>query len=410
MLPISERTCRLGTENAFVVLKEVLERIAAGQDVKNFCIGQPDFVTPDHVRLAAIDALIQGRTGYTPSAGIPELRAAVAECVRRSRRIDVSADDVVVACGAKPFIGYVVQSVTDPGAGHEVVFPVPGFPIYESQVRAQGAIPRPLPLRERNAFRIDPDELARTLSPRTRLLILNSPHNPTGSVLDEDDLQAIAGVIAPYEDLWVYSDEPYSALVYDGAFCSIASLPGMAERTIVVDGASKTYAMPGWRVGWAVNRRLAPLLARWVTNTDSCAPHVSQWAAYRALEGPQQATLAMSEAFRRRRDFVADALAAVPGVRCPRPGGAFYAWPNVTELCRRAGVEDSEALRRRLLVDAGVALLSDVHFGPRIPGEGEHLRLSFAASMPDLAEGVRRLRHYADCPRPVRLEPASVGE
>lgn len=400
MLPISDRTRSLGTENAFVVLKEVLERVAAGRDVKNFCIGQPDFVTPDHIRLAAIDALVQGRTGYTPSAGIPELRAAVADAMRRTRRLDASQDDVVVACGAKPFIGYVVQTVTDPGAGHEVIFPAPGFPIYESQVRAQGAVPVPLPLRERNGFRPDPEELARLVGPRTRLLILNSPHNPTGAVLSPSDLEAIARVVEPYEDLWVFSDEPYSALVYDAEFASIASLPGMAERTVVVDSASKTYAMPGWRIGWAVNRRLAPLLARWVTNTDSCAPHVCQWAVAHALNAPQQAALAMREAFRERRDLVVKALEAVPGVRCVRPGGAFYAWPNVTDLCLAARLRDSEALRRVLLDEAGLAVLSDVHFGARIPGEGEHLRLSFAASAADLDEGVRRLDRFARSVRP----------
>jgi aspartate/methionine/tyrosine aminotransferase len=395
MLPISDRTRSLGTENAFVVLKEVLERVAAGRDIKNFCIGQPDFVTPDHIRLAAIDALIQGRTGYTPSAGIPELRVAVADSVRRTRRIDVSPDDVVVACGAKPFIGYVVQSVTDPGAGHEVILPVPGFPIYESQVRAQGAVPVPLPLRERNGFRPDPDELSRLVGIRTRLLILNSPHNPTGTVLSPADLEAIARVVEPFEDLWVFSDEPYATLVYDGGFASIASVPGMAERTVIVDSASKTYAMPGWRTGWAVNHRLAPLLSRWVTNTDSCAPHVSQWAAARALAGPQEAAIAMRESFRQRRDLVVKGLESVPGVRCVRPGGAFYAWPNVTDLCLAAGLPDSEALRRVLLDEAGLALLSDVHFGARIAGEGEHLRLSFAASTGDLEEGIRRLERYA---------------
>ncbi len=395
MLPISERTRELGTENAFVVLKEVLERIAAGQDIKNFCIGQPDFVTPDHIRLAAMRALVEGRTGYTPSAGIPELRAAVAAAMQRSRRLTVAAEDVVVACGAKPFIGYTIQSVTDPGAGHEVIFPAPGFPIYESQIRAQGAVPVPLPLRERNGFKPDPDELRRLITPRTRLLILNSPQNPTGAVVTAGDLRALASVVAPYEDLWVFSDEPYSALVYDGEFASLAMLPGMQDRTVLVDGCSKTYAMPGWRIGYAVNRRLAPLLARWVTNTDSCAPHPCQWAAVEALNGPQDASIAMRNSFQQRRDLVVDGLNAAPGIACLAPGGAFYAWANVTELCGRAGAADSEALRARLLDQAGVALLSDIHFGPRVPGEGQHLRLSFAASPADLREGLRRIDAFA---------------
>jgi aspartate/methionine/tyrosine aminotransferase len=395
MLPISERTRGLGTENAFVVLAEVLARMARGVDIKNFCIGQPDFVTPDHIRLAAMRALIEGKTGYTPSAGIPELRAAVAETIGRTRRLRVSPDDVVVACGAKPFIGYTIQSVTDPGAGHEVIYPVPGFPIYESQIRAQGAVPVPLPLRERNGFRPDPEELARLLNRRTRLVILNSPHNPTGSVMSRADLEAIAAVIAPHEDTWVFSDEPYSNLVYDGEFASIASLPHMTERTVVVDGASKTYAMPGWRIGYAVNRRLAPLLTRWVTNTESCAPHLCQWAVVEALKGSQKAANHMHDVFRERRDLVVAGLNELQGVTCSPVGGAFYAWPNVTELCREARVADSDALRALLLDEARVALLSDIHFGPRIPGEGEHVRLSFAASVADLEEGLTRLQRFA---------------
>jgi aspartate/methionine/tyrosine aminotransferase len=395
MLPISERSRELGTENAFVVLQEVLQRVAAGKDVKNFCIGQPDFVTPDHIRLAAMNALIQGKTGYTASAGIPELREAIARTTERTRRIPVVPEDVVVACGAKPFIGYSIQSVTDPGAGQEVIFPVPGFPIYESQIRAQGAVPVPLPLREKNGFRLDPEELKRLITPRTRLVIINSPHNPTGGVLTMEDLQAIAEVLRPHEDVWVYSDEPYSSLVYDSEFMSLASIPGMADRTIVVDGCSKTYAMPGWRIGWAVNRKLAALFSRWVTNTESCAPHLCQWAAVQALNGSQQDAIAMRVAFRQRREVVVDGLNDIPGIRCVRSGGTFYAWPNVTELCRRSGSADSEELRKRLLDEAGVALLADKHFGPKTPGEGEHVRLSYAASLSDLEEGLRRIARFA---------------
>jgi aspartate/methionine/tyrosine aminotransferase len=395
MLPISQRASGLGTENAFVVLKDVLARVAAGADIKNFCIGQPDFVTPDAIRLAAVRALIEGKTGYTPSAGIPELRQAIAASVRRTRGIVVDPDDVVVACGAKPFIGYAIQSVTDPGAGHEVIFPVPGFPIYHSQTLAHGAVPVALPLRERNGFKPDPDELASKLGPKTRLVILNSPHNPTGSLMTRQDVEAIAEVLAPYENVWIFSDEPYAALAFDGEIASPAAHLALAARTILVDGASKTYAMPGWRIGWAIHRQLAPIFARWVTNTESCAPHMSQWAVVEALQGSQRDALAMRDAFAKRRDVVVDGFNRVPGVRCLKPGGAFYAWPNVTELCRHAGASDSEDLRKRLLDQAGVALLSDVHFGPRIPGEGEHLRLSFAAALPDLEEGLRRIDAFA---------------
>lgn len=404
MLPISDRTRELGTENAFVVLQEVAERAAAGADIRNFCIGQPDFITPDHIRLAAIRALLDGRTGYTPSPGIPELREAIANAMKRTRGLDAKPEDVVVACGAKPFIAYTIQTVTDAGAGHEVIYPVPGFPIYDSQIRAQGAVPVPLPLRERNGFRVDPDELARLITPRTRLLILNSPHNPTGSVLHRDDLEAIAKVVAPHEDLWVYADEPYSALVFGSEFASFAAVPGMADRTIAVDCVSKTYAMTGWRIGWAVNRRLAPVLARWVTNTDSCAPHVCQWASVEALNGSQATTLAMRDVFEKRRDLVVKGFNEIPGIKCLRPDGAFYAWPNVTELCKRLHVADSEVLRKRLLHEAGVALLSDIHFGPRLEGEGQHLRLSFAASEANLEEGLRRIARFA---REAAVEPVA---
>jgi aspartate/methionine/tyrosine aminotransferase len=409
MLPISKRAASLGTENAFVVLKDVLARAAAGADIKNFCIGQPDFVTPDAIRLAAVRALIEGKTGYTPSAGIPELREAIAASVRRTRGLEVNADDVVVACGAKPFIGYAIQTVTDPGAGHEVIFPVPGFPIYQSQILAQGAVPVPLPLRERNGFKPDPEELASKLGPRTRLVILNSPHNPTGSVMTSIDVDALAQVLAPYPDVWIFSDEPYASLAFDEGAASPATHPALAARTLLVDGASKTYAMPGWRIGWAIHRELAPILARWVTNTESCAPHVSQWAVVEALNGSQRDALAMREAFARRRDVVVEGLDRTPGIRCLKPGGAFYAWPNVTELCRLAGAPDSEALRRRLLEEAGVALLSDIHFGPRTPGEGQHLRLSFAASLPDLEEGLRRIDAFALAAAAASAVPLAVG-
>lgn len=408
MLPISDRTRSLGTENAFVVLEQVRARVEAGADIKNFCIGQPDFVTPDPIRLAAIAALLDGKTGYTPSAGIPELRAAVAQAIERTRRIPVRPEDVVVGCGAKPFIGYAIQITTDPGAGHEVIFPAPGFPIYESQIRAQGALPVPLWLRERDDYAPDPAELERLITPRTRLLILNSPHNPTGAVIGRARMEAIAEVVARHADLWVFSDEPYSALVYDDEFVSIASAPGMRERTILVDGSSKTYAMPGWRVGYAVNRLLAPMLSRWVTNTDSCAPHVSQWALLEALEGSQEPSNAMREAFRTRRDLVVSGLNQIPGVTCPRAEGAFYAWPNVTGLCARAGVADSEVLRERLLAEAGIGVLSDAHFGPRHPDEGQHIRISYASSIVDLEEGLRRLSAFARHAASARA-PAPAG-
>ena len=282
---LSRRARELGTENAFVVLGEVGKLEAAGKDIVSFCIGQPDFPTPEHISKAGIEAINAGHTGYTPSPGIPSLREAVAAYFSRTRRVSVSPDDVVCGCGGKPFIAYSILSVTDHGEGHEVIYPTPGFPIYESQVQACGAVSVPLPLREARAFTFDLDELRSKVNDRTRLLILCSPQNPTGGILSRSDLEEIATIVAPFENLWVYSDEVYSGLVYDGRFESIAAVDGMLERTIIADSASKTYSMTGWRVGYAANAALAPAFTRWVTNTDSCPAHPNQYAVQAALSG-----------------------------------------------------------------------------------------------------------------------------
>jgi len=391
MPKLSRRAEALGTENAFVVLAEVNRLIRGGADIISFCIGQPDFPTPVHVQDAAVAAVREGRHGYTPSAGIDELRAAAAKSMGALRGLDITADEVVVGAGAKPFIGYTIASVTDYGAGDEVIFPVPGFPIYESQVIANGAVPVGLPLRESRGFAFDPAELARRIGPQTRLLILNTPHNPTGGLLARRDLEAIADVLRAHPDVWVYADEIYSKLVYDGDFVSIASLPGMRERTIISDGASKTYAMTGWRIGFTANAALAPVFTRWITNTESCASQISQWAALRALTGPQDDAETMKRRFQARRDLIVRRLNAVPGFRCASPGGAFYAWPNVTEACRLIGAGDSEELRRRLLLEAGVAVLADIHFGPRVEGDGQHIRFSYATSESAIEQGIDRI-------------------
>jgi aspartate/methionine/tyrosine aminotransferase len=388
---LSRRAEALGTENAFVVLAEVNRLIRGGADIVSFCIGQPDFPTPVHVQDAAIKAVRDGRHGYTPSAGIDELRAAAAKSMGALRGIDISPDEVVVGAGAKPFIGYAIASVTDYGAGDEVIFPVPGFPIYESQVIANGAVPVGLPLRESRGFAFDPAELAARIGPKTRMLILNTPHNPTGGILTRRDLEAIAEVLRAHPDIWVYADEIYSKLVYDGDFVSIASLPGMRERTIISDGASKTYAMTGWRIGFTANAALAPVFTRWITNTESCASQISQWAALQALTGPQDDAEAMKQRFRSRRGLIVRRLNEVPGFHCASPGGAFYAWPNVTEACRLVGARDSEELRRRLLLEAGVAVLADIHFGPRVEGDGQHIRFSYATSEAAIEQGVDRI-------------------
>ena len=391
---LSRRAESLGTENAFVVLAEVNALTRQGKDIVSFCIGQPDFPTPANIQAAAVEAIRAGKHGYTPSAGIDELRAAAARDIGARRGLEIAPEDLVVGAGAKPFIAYTIASVTDYGAGDEVIYPVPGFPIYESQISANGAIPVPVYLRESRDFAFDPAELEAKITPKTRLLILNTPHNPTGGMLQPADLDAIAGILARHPQIWVFADEIYSRLAYAGGFESLATRPGMLERTIICDGASKTWAMTGWRIGFAVNRTLAPVFTRWITNTDSCASHVSQWAAVEAIQGPQDAADAMRASFLERRDLIVKLLNDVPGVTCRTPGGAFYAWPNVTDACQRTGCADSEVFRKRLLTEAGVAVLADIHFGRRVPGDGQHIRFSYAASPEMIREGIARVAAF----------------
>ena len=395
MPEISRRAASLGTENAFVVLAEVNALARAGKDIISFCIGQPDFPAPDNVQEAAIRAIKGGKHGYTPSAGIDELREAAARYLGRMRgSLPIRPEDVVVGAGAKPFIAYAILSTTDYGAGDEVIYPNPGFPIYESQIAANGAVPVPIHLREDRAFGFDPNELEKLLSPKTKLLILNYPHNPTGGHLTRRELEQIAQILKKHAQVWVYADEIYSRLAYAGEFFSIAQAPGMYERTIISDGASKTWAMTGWRIGFTSTPALAPVFTRWITNTESCASQISQWAALEAINGPQEAAERMRTSFLERRDLIVGLLNQVPGVKCQTPGGAFYVWPNITDACRRVGAADSEDFRKRLLNEAGVAVLADIHFGTRVPGEGQHVRFSYAASKQAIEAGVERLAEF----------------
>jgi aspartate aminotransferase len=395
MPEISRRAQSLGTENAFVVLAEVNALARAGKDIVSFCIGQPDFPAPDNVQEAAIRAIKAGKHGYTPSAGIDELREAAAAYLAKMRGgLPIRPQDVVVGAGAKPFIAYAIVSTTDYGAGDEVIYPNPGFPIYESQILANGAVPVPIHLHESRGFSFDPRELERLITPKTRLLILNYPHNPTGGCLTRKELEAIAAILQKHPQVWVYADEIYSRLVFGAEFFSIAQVPGMYERTIISDGASKTWAMTGWRIGFTSSPKLAPVFTRWITNTESCASQISQWAAVEAITGPQDSAAMMRKSFLERRDFIVGLLNQVPGVKCQVPGGAFYVWPNITEACRRIGAGDSEDFRKRLLHEAGVAVLADIHFGTRVPGEGQHLRFSYAASKQAIEAGVQRMADF----------------
>src|SRR6202162_5585276 len=393
-LKISRRGESLGTANACVVLAEVNGLVRQGRDIVSFCIGQPDFPTPPNIQAAGIAAIRGGKHGYTPSAGIDELRAAAARDMGTRRGLDIAPEDVVVGAGAKPFIAYTIASVTDFGANDEVIYPVPGFPIYESQIVANGAVPVPIYLREWRDFAFDPPELEAKIPPQTRLLILNTPHNPTGGILKRADLEAIAEILRRHPQIWVYADEIYSRLSYEGEFVSLAQFPGMLARTVISDGASKTWAMTGWRIGFVANRTLAPVLTRWITNTDSCASQISQWAAVEAIEGPQDAADAMRASFLERRDLIVRLLNDVPGISCKTPGGAFYAWPNVTEACKLTGCADSEELRKRLLYEAGVAVLADIHFGRRVPGDGQHVRFSSAAPPEAIRSGIERIASF----------------
>jgi aspartate/methionine/tyrosine aminotransferase len=383
---------RIGVESAFEVLVRARALEAQGRSVIHLEIGEPDFPTPRHIVEAAKEALDEGWTHYGPTQGYPELREAIASYICRTRGLKVGPEHVSVVPGGKPIIFFPMLALLEPG--DEVIYPNPGFPIYESQIAANGAKPVPIHLHEDKGFSFSVDSLEKLITPRTKLLILNYPHNPTGGLLSKAELTEIARLLQKHPQVWVYADEIYSRLAYAGEFFSIAQLPGMYERTIISDGASKTWAMTGWRIGFTSSPALAPVFTRWITNTDSCASQISQWAAVEAINGPQDAAQAMKASFLERRDLIVRLLNEVPGVKCLTPGGAFYAWPNVTEACRMIGAADSEEFRKRLLNEAGVALLADIHFGTRVPGEGQHVRFSYAASKEAIEQGVARMADF----------------
>jgi aspartate/methionine/tyrosine aminotransferase len=375
---------RLGTETAFSVLARAKELEREGRDVIHLEIGEPDFDTPGHISDAAYAALQDGETHYCPSAGIPELRAAVAEELSATRGVEILPERVLIGNGAKPFLFFTVLAVCNPG--DEVIYPDPGFPIYESAIRFAGATPVPLPLLEERDFTFEPKDLAARLTPRTKLVILNSPENPTGGVIGAVDLAAAAALIADSR-AWVLSDEVYARLLYEGEFASIASVEGMLERTVLLDGLSKTYAMTGWRCGYAaVPEALVDPLVRFFVNSTSCVPPFVQRAGVAALHGPQDRPEAMVQEFRRRRDVVVAGLNELPGVTCRTPRGAFYAFPNVGDVPVPA-----EELADRLLNEEGVALLAGSAFG-RV-GE-RNLRISYANSVENLERALERIGRF----------------
>jgi aspartate/methionine/tyrosine aminotransferase len=365
---------RLGTESAFEVLAKAKALEASGREIVHLEIGEPDFDTPAHAVAAAQQALDRGFTHYVPAPGIPELRTAVTEFLDRTGRLQTTPDRVLITPGAKPIMFFTIMALCE--EGDEVLYPDPGFPMYASITAFAGAKPVPVPLREENGFVIDPDELRSLVTDRTKLLILNSPHNPCGSASTPEQLQAIAE-IAIEHDLVVLSDEVYWALRYDGKHHSVLDFDGMAERTVLLDGWSKTFAMTGWRLGFGVfPEPLVEPVTRLLINSVSCTSAFSQYAAIAALEGPWDDVDRMLAAFRDRREVMVSGLNAVPGVSCVEPEGAFYAFPNISEL----GVS-AATLADRLLDEAGVAVLPGTSFGAY--GEG-HLRFSYANSIDNI--------------------------
>jgi len=381
MPQVAARMARLGTESAFEVLAKARALEAKGRRIVHLEIGEPDFETAGHIKDAASAALAENYTHYGPSGGLLPAREAIARYVARTRGIPVDAEQVVITPGAKPIIFFTILAVV--GEGDEVLLPDPGFPIYESVVEYVGGKAVPLPLTQEREFRFDPDELRRRVTDRTRLIVINSPQNPTGGVLTPSDLEAVAEV-AREHDLWVLSDEIYSRLLYEGEHHSVAELPGMAERTIILDGFSKTYAMTGWRLGYGVApAALVPHLTRLQTNATSCTASFIQMAGIAALEGPQTPVDEMLVHFRGRRQMVTDRLNAMAGVHCLLPGGAFYAFPRID-----VPGKTSKQVADSLLEDEGVAVLAGTAFGAQ--GEG-FLRLSFANSLEELDEGLTRI-------------------
>jgi aspartate aminotransferase len=381
-MKLSERMSRLGTETAFDVLVRAKQLEAQGRHIIHLEIGEPDFDTPENIVDSAVDALKKGAHHYGPSPGLPNFREAIAEDVTRRRGIQVKPSEVVVTPGAKPIIFYVALALLDPG--DEAVYPNPGFPIYESMIQYIGAKAVPVAVREDRNWSLDVDELARSLTPKTKLVILNSPHNPTGGMIPMEDLHRIAELALRY-DFMILSDEIYSRVIYGGQYHSIFSLPLMRERTILLDGFSKIYAMTGWRLGYGVMPEdFANQISKLQTNAASCTATFTQLAGIEALRGDQGKTEEMVEEFRRRRDLFVAGLNDIPGISCKTPEGAFYVFPNIKKL----GIP-SKKLADLLLEEAGVACLSGTAFGSN--GEG-YLRFSYANSQENIREALSRVR------------------
>ncbi len=384
-LRLASRMARLGTETAFEVLVRARALERQGKDIVHLEIGEPDFDTPSNIINAATDALQHGWTHYGPSAGLPDLRQTIADYVSDTRNVKVTPEEVVVVPGGKPIIFYSILALID--QGDEVIYPNPGFPIYESMINFVGGKAVPIPLREELQFRLDVDQLKRLITDRTKLIIINSPQNPTGGVLEKRDIEGIAEAIGD-RDIMVLSDEIYSRLLFEGQHHSIMSLPDWKDRTILLDGFSKTYAMTGWRMGYGVMRAdLAQHVSRLMTNSNSWTSSFTQIAGIEAIKGDQSSVDKMCAEFQRRRDFFYDRINRIKGFSCLKPKGAFYMFPNI-----QATGWQSKPLADALLEQAGVAALSGTAFGSF--GEG-YLRFSIANSMENISKALDRVEAWA---------------
>lgn len=390
-MEFAKRLKNLGIENSFNVLGRVMKLREQGKDIISFCIGEPDFDTPENIKKAAIDALNKNMTHYGPSGGLPVFKKAIASHISETRDINVSEENICVSAGAKAIIYYAIHAILNPG--DEAIFPNPGYPIYESIINFVGGKAVPLPLLESKSFSFDADTLRRLVTKKTKLIIINTPQNPTGGFLSREDLQAVAD-ISVKNNIWILADEIYSRILYEGEFNSILSIPGMLERTILVNGFSKAYAMTGWRLGFAVtDKDLARELIRLENNCVACTTTFNQFAGIEALNGPQNSVDEMVKKYKERRDLIVELLNSIDGISCLTPKGAFYAFPNVTKACKNLGLKDSEEFQDYLLFNHGVAVLARTSFGKKNENESEeYIRLSYATSKDNIVEGLKRIK------------------
>lgn len=396
---IAERVTRLNGESAFAILSKAKALEAQGMDVIHLEIGQPDFQTPSNIMEAADRAMANGCTGYSPTLGFNELRQAVADYVKKYKNVDAGLENVAIVPGGKPTMFFTMMTLVRPG--DEVIYPNPGFPIYESCIKFAEGVPVPLPITAENDFRLDIEKFKSLITPKTKLIIINSPGNPTGGVFEKEDILAMAEVLRDRPDIFILSDEIYDRLVFDGKTFSIASLPEFRDRTLVLDGFSKSYSMTGWRIGYCVaNEEIIKRFELLMVNSVSCTCSFTQMGALEALTGSQDSVDRMREEFRKRRDWLVEALNNIDGIKCRLPRGAFYAFPDISSF----GLTSKE-FADRLLNEEGVALAWGTSFGEY--GEG-HIRISYATSLENLKEAVKRIRRFTQRLRMKKLKTVSA--